>query len=56
MRRNPAAINRTHNAAAIERDASSSVPFRKAYLQSLIDSVEVDDTRIRIKGSKDLLE
>ena len=32
------------------------MPFRKAYLQSLIDVVEVDDQRIRIKGSKDVLE
>ena len=35
---------------------SGSVPFRKAYLQSLITVVEVDDKYIRIKGSKDLLE
>jgi hypothetical protein len=32
------------------------VPFRKAYLQSLIDVIEVDDHQIRIKGTKDLLE
>jgi hypothetical protein len=32
------------------------VSFRKAYLQLLIDVVEVDDTQIRIKGSKDVLE
>ena len=30
--------------------------FRKAYLQSLIDVIEVDDNVIRIKGDKDLLE
>ncbi len=35
---------------------SGSVPFRKAYLRSIIDIVEVDDTRVRIKGSKDVLE
>ena len=35
---------------------SGSVPFRKAYLQSLVDLVEVDDHRIRIVGSKDALE
>jgi hypothetical protein len=35
---------------------SGSVTFRKAYLQSLIDVIEVDDIRIRIKGSKDVLE
>jgi hypothetical protein len=39
-----------------ENFTSGSVPFRKAYLQSLIDVIEVDDTRIRIKGSKDVLE
>ncbi len=33
-----------------------SVPFRKAYLRSLIDVIEVDDNLIRIKGSKDVLE
>jgi site-specific DNA recombinase len=35
---------------------TGSVPFRKAYLQSLIDVIEVDDHQIRIKGNKDLLE
>jgi site-specific DNA recombinase len=35
---------------------NGSVPFRKAYLRSIIDTVEVDDTRVRIKGSKDVLE
>ena len=39
-----------------ERLTGGSVPFRKAYLQSLITVVEVDDKYIRIKGSKDLLE
>jgi site-specific DNA recombinase len=39
-----------------EAFTTGSVPFRKAYLQSLIDVVEVDDHAIRIKGSKDLLE
>jgi len=39
-----------------EKFATGSVPFRKAYLQSLIDIIEVDDHRIRIKGSKDVLE
>ena len=39
-----------------ERFTTGSVPFRKAYLQSLIEVVEVDDHRIRIKGSKDVLE
>jgi hypothetical protein len=35
---------------------NGSVPFRKAYLQSLITAIEVDDTYIRIRGSKELLE
>ena len=39
-----------------ENFASGSIPFRKAYLHALIDRIEVDDTQIRIKGSKDLLE
>ena len=39
-----------------ENFTTGSVPFRKAYLQSLIDRVEVDDHQIRIKGRKDLLE
>ncbi len=39
-----------------EKFASGSIPFRKAYLQSLISVVEVDDTAVRIKGSKDVLE
>jgi hypothetical protein len=37
-----------------ENFTSGSIPFRKAYLQSLIDVIEVDDTQIRIKGSKDV--
>jgi site-specific DNA recombinase len=39
-----------------ENFSTGSVPFRKAYLQSLIDVIEVDDHQIRIKGNKDLLE
>ena len=39
-----------------ENFQNGSVPFRKAYLQTLIDCIDVDDTRISIKGSKDLLE
>jgi site-specific DNA recombinase len=39
-----------------EMFSTGSVPFRKAYLKSMIDVVEVDDTQIRIKGSKDVLE
>src|SRR5215813_3871164 len=39
-----------------ENFSAGSVPFRKAYLRSLIDVIEVDDHRVCIKGSKDLLE
>ena len=39
-----------------EKFTTGSVPFRKAYLQSLIEFVEVDDHCIRIRGSKDVLE
>jgi DNA invertase Pin-like site-specific DNA recombinase len=39
-----------------ENFTAGSVPFRKAYLQSLIDVVEVDDHQVRIKGNKDVLE
>ena len=39
-----------------ENFTTGSVPFRKAYLLSLIDRIEVDDHQVRIKGRKDLLE
>jgi site-specific DNA recombinase len=39
-----------------EQFSTGSVPFRKAYLQALIDVVEVDDNQVRIKGAKDVLE
>ena len=39
-----------------ENFRNGSLPFRKAYLQSLIDVVEIDDRQIRIKGRKELLE
>jgi hypothetical protein len=39
-----------------ENFTSGSIPFRKAYLKSLIEVIEVDDIQIRIKGSKDVLE
>ena len=39
-----------------ENLTTGSTPFRKAYLRSLIDVIEVDDAKIRIKGRKDLLE
>jgi hypothetical protein len=39
-----------------ENLTSGSVPFRKAYLQPVIANIEVDDHKVRIMGSKDLLE
>jgi site-specific DNA recombinase len=39
-----------------ENFSAGSVPFRKAYLQSLIESIEVDDGQVRIRGSKEVLE
>jgi site-specific DNA recombinase len=39
-----------------ENFSTGSVPFRKAYLRSLIDVIEVDDHQVRIKGSKEVLE
>ena len=39
-----------------ENLSTGSVPFRKAYLQALINVIEVDDHHVRIKGSKDVLE
>src|SRR6516162_9654428 len=39
-----------------ENFSTGAVPFKKAYLQSLIERIEVDDDLVRIRGSKDLLE
>ncbi len=39
-----------------ENITTGTTPFRKAYLRSLIDAVEVDDRLIRIHGSKATLE
>jgi site-specific DNA recombinase len=39
-----------------EKFTAGSIPFRKAYLQSLIDVIEVDDHQVRVKGSKEVLE
>ena len=38
------------------QETSGEVPFRKAYLGSIVDRVEVDDREIRIVGRKDVLE
>ena len=55
IRINPALIERFGRMMR-EHFTVGSVPFRKAYMRSLIDVIEVDDRQIRIKGSKDLLE
>ena len=39
-----------------ENFTRGSIPFRKSYLNALVDCIEVHDDRIRIKGSKELLE
>jgi site-specific DNA recombinase len=39
-----------------EKLTTGEVPFRKAYLGSIVDRIEVDDTVIRIVGRKDVLE
>ncbi len=39
-----------------EKIAKGEIPFRKAYLRSLIDAVEVGDRIVRIHGSKTVLE
>jgi len=39
-----------------EKLTTGDMPFRKAYLGSIIDRVEVDDHEIRIVGRKDVLE
>src|SRR5262245_8044381 len=43
-------------ASTMRENTSGFIPFRKAYLQSLISVIEIDDTGIRIKGSRDVLE
>jgi site-specific DNA recombinase len=39
-----------------ENLTTGAVPFRKAYLGSIVDRIEVDDREIRIHGRKDVLE
>ena len=39
-----------------ERITTGETPFRKAYLRSIVDAIEVDDKVIRIHGSKTSLE
>ena len=51
----PDAINRF---GQLMRDklTSGEIPFRKAYIGSIVDRIEVDDHLIRILGRKDVLE
>jgi hypothetical protein len=39
-----------------ENITSGEIPFRKAYTQSVVDRIAVDDSVIRILGSKATLE
>ncbi len=39
-----------------ERITTGETTFRKAYLRSIVDAIEVDDKIIRIHGSKASLE
>ena len=39
-----------------EKLSAGEVPFRKAYIRSIVDRIEVDDRCIRIMGRKDVLE
>lgn len=39
-----------------EHITSGDTAFRKAYLGTLVDRIEVDDQELRIKGRKDVLE
>jgi hypothetical protein len=39
-----------------EKLTTGEVPFRKAYLGSLLDRIEVDNREVRIVGRKEVLE
>jgi hypothetical protein len=39
-----------------ENLTTGELPFRKAYLGSIVDRIEVDDCKVRIIGRKDVLE
>ena len=39
-----------------EKLTAGEIPFRKAYLASLVDRIEVDDREVRIVGRKEVLE
>ena len=39
-----------------ERLTTGTIPFRKAYIGSIVDRIEVDDAHVRIMGRKEVLE
>jgi site-specific DNA recombinase len=39
-----------------ERLTTGEVPFRKAYIGSIADRIELDDAQVRIMGRKEVLE
>ena len=51
----PAAVDRFARAMR-EKLSGGEIPFRKAYIRSIVDRIEVDDRCIRIMGRKDVLE
>ncbi len=51
----PDAINRFGKLMR-EKLTSGEIPFRKAYIGSIVDRIEVDDHQVRILGRKDVLE
>ena len=51
----PLAVDRFARAMR-ERLTTGEVPFRKAYIGSIVDRIEVDDTQVRIMGRKEVLE
>ena len=51
----PAAVDRFARAMR-DKLSSGEIPFRKAYIRSIVDRIEVDDRCIRIMGRKDVLE
>ena len=51
----PLAVDRFAQAMR-ERLTTGDIPFRKAYIGSLVDRIEVDDHIVRIMGRKDVLE
>lgn len=55
IRLSPELVGR-FSASMREHLASGDIAFRKAYLGSLVDRVEVDDREVRICGRKDVLE